>query len=82
VFDPISSPSFLEMRAAAQERGVVRLARELGTNRISLANYFAGVSREGTVLLLESRFRELVQAEAAPAAPMPPATPRRRSTRR
>ncbi len=80
--DPNCSPSFNDMRAAARERGLVRLARELGSNRISLGNYFAGVARDGTALLLESRFRKLILSEAAPAARVSPVSPRRRGTRR
>lgn len=46
------------MRAAAQELGFKRLAAELGTTRVTLGSYFAGTAVAGTVLLLETRFRE------------------------
>jgi hypothetical protein len=56
-----------EMRAAVKVRGLNGLAKALGTSRISLGSYFAGCAREGTALLLETRFRAL-QTQKHPGA--------------
>ena len=56
------------MRAAARERGLAALARDLSSNRLSLGNYFAGCARPGTVALLESRFLALPKSQPAESA--------------
>jgi hypothetical protein len=55
----------VQVRKAAQARDVAQLIRELQTNRSALGSYLAGTARPGTVLLIETRFRELVQRESA-----------------
>jgi hypothetical protein len=62
------TPVMTAMRAAARERGLARLARDLQSNRLSLGNYFAGVARAGTAALLESRFLALPKSQPAESA--------------
>ena len=56
-----------QVRRAAQARGIAKLARDLNTNRSALCSYLIGTAREGTALLLETRFRELVKREGGAA---------------
>jgi hypothetical protein len=61
-----------QVRRAAQERGIAKLIRDLGTNRNALLSYLTGTCREGTGLLIESRFRELLLREGVPAQQVQP----------
>lgn len=61
-----------QVRRAAQERGIAKLIRDLGTNRNALLSYLTGTCRKGTGLLIESRFRELLQREEASSQQVQP----------
>jgi len=55
----MTKPCLDTLRLEVQNRGVQPVARELRVSRGTLASVLGGVAREGSVLLVASRWEEL-----------------------
>lgn len=62
------APTHEAIRAAVARDGLAGTARALGVQRSTLASYLSGACREGTILLMEARFKRLPQR--APSTPL------------